>query len=117
MSSARLATLVDASRAVAATSSRNAKIAHLADGHWRRLSFHRDRLTQPPPPEPITSERDLAALINRWNGEFVQVSRRYSGRVLTANYADASRQLADFFEPLPLETPARDKRTGMPAAR
>lgn len=81
-------------------------VAHLTDGHWRRLSFHRDRLAPPSPPEPTTSERDLAALINHWNGEFVQVSRRYSGRVLAANYADAGRQLADFFESLPLDTPA-----------
>lgn len=82
-------------------------VAHLTDGHWRRLSFHRDGLAPPVPPEPIASERDLAAAINRWNDEFVTVSRRYSGRVLTANYAAASRHLADFFESLPLDAPAR----------
>ncbi|MGE0445243.1 MAG: maleylpyruvate isomerase family mycothiol-dependent enzyme [Vicinamibacterales bacterium] len=81
-------------------------VAHLTDTHWRRLSFQRDRLVPPPPPGPIASERDLTAMINRWNNEFVDVFRRFSGRVLAANYAAASRQLADFFESLPLDAPA-----------
>ena len=39
-------------------------VAHLLDTTLRRLSFHRDGMTPPPPPRPIASERDFVAFIN-----------------------------------------------------
>jgi hypothetical protein len=38
-------------------------VAHLLDSMLRRLSFHRDGMTPPPPTVPINSERDFVAYI------------------------------------------------------
>lgn len=81
-------------------------VAHLVDVTVRRLSFHRDQMTPPPPPQPIRSERDFVDFINRLNAEWVGASRRLSPRVLIDLFELASRDLADWFEALPLDAPA-----------
>lgn len=81
-------------------------VAHLLDTTLRRLSFHRDGMTPPPPAHPIHSERDFVAFINGLNREWVVTARRLSPRVLTDLYTRASREQADWFESLPLEAPA-----------
>jgi uncharacterized protein (TIGR03083 family) len=81
-------------------------VAHLVDLTFRRLSFHRDGMTPPPPPGPIDSERDFVDFINWLNGQWVGSSKRFSPRVLTDLFELASTDLADWFEALPLEAPA-----------
>lgn len=81
-------------------------VAHLVDVTVRRLSFHRDRMTPPPPPQPIRSERDFVDFINGLNAEWVGASKRLSPRVLIDLFELASRDLADWFEALPLDAPA-----------
>jgi uncharacterized protein (TIGR03083 family) len=81
-------------------------VAHLVDLSFRRLSFHRDRMTPPPPPRPIGSERDFVGFINWLNGEWVEAARRFSPRVLTDLFEKASADLADWFESLPPDAPA-----------
>jgi uncharacterized protein (TIGR03083 family) len=81
-------------------------VAHLLDSTLRRLSFHRDAMTPPPPPGPIRSDRDFVDFINTLNAQWVASAKRLSPRVLTDWYAQASRELADWFEALPLEAPA-----------
>jgi hypothetical protein len=73
---------------------------------FRRLSFHRDQMAPPPPSKPIASERDFVRFINTINAEWVNVSRRFSARVLTDLLEKGSADLADWFETLPLEAPA-----------
>lgn len=81
-------------------------VAHLLDTTLRRLSFHRDGHTPPPPAVPIASERDFVAFINGINAEWVAASKRLSPRILTDLYERASRELADWFESVPFEAPA-----------
>jgi uncharacterized protein (TIGR03083 family) len=81
-------------------------VAHLADGALRRLSFHRDGMTPPPPRNPITAPRDFVDFINDLNAQWVTTSRRFSPRVLTELFDRASSDLADWFETLPLDAPA-----------
>jgi uncharacterized protein (TIGR03083 family) len=81
-------------------------VAHLVDLMFRRLSFHRDRMTPPPPRRPIASEQDFVDFINGLNRDFVEATRRFSPHVLTDLLEKASEELADFFEQLPLEAPA-----------
>jgi uncharacterized protein (TIGR03083 family) len=78
-------------------------VAHMADGALRRVSGSRDGLTLPPPPDPIRAEREFASYINALNAEGVAVYHRYSTRVLTDVYEQASTALADYFESAPLE--------------
>jgi uncharacterized protein (TIGR03083 family) len=80
--------------------------AHLVDVTFRRLSFHRDRMAPPPPPRAIRSERDFVDFINWLNAEWVGATRRLSPRVLTDLFELGSRDLADWFEALPLDAPA-----------
>ena len=80
--------------------------AHLIDLMLRRLSFHRDRMAPPPPRRPIASERDFVEFINGINAAWVDASKRLSPRVLTDLLGNASGDLADWFEGLPLEAPA-----------
>jgi uncharacterized protein (TIGR03083 family) len=81
-------------------------VAHLLDTTLRRLSFHRDGMTPPPPPVPISSEREFVAFINALNEEWVAAAKRLSPRVMTALYENASAELADWFESQPLDGPA-----------
>src|SRR5919106_1748723 len=81
-------------------------VAHLLDVALRGLSFHRDRMTPPPPPKPINSDRDFVDFINALNAQWVISARRLSPRVLTDLFERASAELADWFEALPLEAPA-----------
>jgi hypothetical protein len=81
-------------------------VAHLADLAFRRVSFHRDAMTPPPPPRPITSERGFVEFINGINADWVTASKRLSPRVLTDVFDKASRDLSEFFEQLPLDAPA-----------
>lgn len=81
-------------------------VAHLLDSTLRRLSFHRDGMTPPPPSRAIASDRDFVDFINDLNAQWVKSSRRLSPRVLTDLYEHASREAADWFESLPLEAPA-----------
>ena len=81
-------------------------VAHLVDVTFRRLSFHRDAMPPPPPPRPINSESDFVKFINSINAQWVEASRRLSPRMLTDLLEKGSRDLADWFEKLPLEAPA-----------
>ena len=80
--------------------------AHLIDISLRRVSFHRDRLIPPPPPFPITSERDFVRFINGLNHEWVSATKRLSPAVLVEMFELASHDLAAFFEALPRDAPA-----------
>jgi len=80
-------------------------VAHLTDIGMRRVAFHRDRHTPPPPPFPIESDRDFVRFINRINADWVDAARRLSPRQLTALYAAAARELADFLESVPFDAP------------
>lgn len=81
-------------------------VAHLLDLSLRRLSFHRDGMTPPPPSSPINSDRDFVDFINALNAHWVAAARRLSPRVLTDMYESAGLDLADWFESQPLEGPA-----------
>jgi uncharacterized protein (TIGR03083 family) len=81
-------------------------VAHLLDTTLRRLSFHRDGMTPPPPPRAITSERDFVEFINTLNAQWVTSAKRLSPRILTDLYAQASLEAADWLESLPLDAPA-----------
>ena len=81
-------------------------VAHLLDTALRRLSFHRDGMAPPPPPGPITSDRDFVQFINGINAQWVASAKRLSPRVLTDLYERASGETAEWFEALPLDAPA-----------
>ena len=81
-------------------------VAHIIDLTLRRLSFHRDAMAPPPPTRPIASEADFVAFINDINAQWVAASKRLSPRVLTDVAELAGRDLADWFEALPLDAPA-----------
>ena len=93
-------------RTVAGTWGVRDVVAHLTDVALRRLSFHRDGMTPPPPEFPISSARDFVDFINRINAEWVRAAKRLSPRVLTDMYERAGAELADWFEALPIEAPA-----------
>lgn len=81
-------------------------VAHLLDTTLRRLSFHRDGMTPPPPEGPINSDRDFVAFINGLNAQWVGAARRLSPRVLTDLYEHASVDAASWFEAQALDAPA-----------
>jgi uncharacterized protein (TIGR03083 family) len=81
-------------------------VAHLLDSTLRRLSFHRDAMTPPPPAAAIASERDFVDFINDLNAQWVKSAKRLSPRVLTDLYERASREAADWYESLPFDAPA-----------
>lgn len=80
-------------------------VAHLTDISLRRLSFHRDGHTPPPPPFAIENDRDFARFINQINADWVSASQRLSTRELTDMYARAASELSAFVETLPVEGP------------
>lgn len=80
-------------------------VAHLTDVGMRRVAFHRDRHTPPPPPFAIAGESDFVRFINGINADWVGASRRLSPRQLTEVYAAAARELADFLESVPFDAP------------
>src|SRR5688572_30614988 len=53
-------------------------VAHLLDSTLRRLAFHRDRMTPPPPPRAIGSERDFVRFIDDLNAQWVASAKRLS---------------------------------------
>ena len=81
-------------------------VAHLVDLALRRVSFHRDGHTPPPPPFAIQGKADFVRFINVINHEWVATTRRLSPAVLTELFELASVDLADFFERLSLDAPA-----------
>lgn len=81
-------------------------VAHMVDTALRRVSFHRDGMTPPPPGRPIATDRDLVDFINGLNAQGVVALRRFSPRVLTELFDRASANMADWFETLPLDGPA-----------
>lgn len=81
-------------------------VAHMLDTALRRLSFHRDGMTPPPPSVPIASPGDFVAFINGLNAQWIDASQRLSPRVLTDLLSRASMEVADWFESLPLDGPA-----------
>jgi uncharacterized protein (TIGR03083 family) len=81
-------------------------VAHLTDVSLRRLSFHRDRMVPPSPPEAIESEQDFVRFINGINAQWVAAANRLSPRLLTDLFELASRDLADWFESVPFDAPA-----------
>jgi len=81
-------------------------LAHLVDTALRRLSFHRDGHTPPAPDTPLGGDRDFVAFINGLNASWIDATRRLSPRVLTDVYERATRDLCDFVEGLPDDTPA-----------
>lgn len=80
--------------------------AHVLDVTMRRLSFHRDGLTPPPPSRPINSERDFVDFINGLNAKWVNACRRVSPRILTDLIEKSTSELATVFEAMPLDAPA-----------
>ena len=81
-------------------------VAHLIDLMLRRVSFHRDGHTPPPPPFAIQGEADFVRFINVINHEWVAAAGRLSPTVLSELFELASADLADFFERLSPDAPA-----------
>ncbi len=81
-------------------------VAHLTDVSLRRVSFHRDGHTPPPPPFPIQGEADFVRFINHINAEWITASRRLSPRQLMTHYTAAAKELSEFFETVPFDAPA-----------
>jgi len=78
--------------------------AHLLDTALRKLSLARDGWFVEQP--VIRSASDLAAFVNRLNGEGVVVFRRLSPAVLTAILEEVCRQSAEYHESLDPFAPA-----------
>jgi uncharacterized protein (TIGR03083 family) len=81
-------------------------VAHIVDFSMRRLSFHRDGLTPPPPKKPITSEATFVEFINGINADWIDATKRLSPRLLTDLAEKSTLELATFFEALPTDAPA-----------
>ena len=80
-------------------------VAHLLDGHLRRLSFGRDALSAVPD-TPISSHGDLVAYLNRLNAEWTAATRRLSPRVLLELLDFTSGPVHAFFRSLDPHAPA-----------
>jgi uncharacterized protein (TIGR03083 family) len=79
--------------------------AHLLDDDLRRLSFHRDG-HQPPDAPTIEGYASLVAYINRMNGEWVEVARRLSPRVLVDLLEITGPWVEQLFRSVDPDTPA-----------
>lgn len=77
-------------------------VAHLTDTALRRLSLQRDRLAIAGP----SPGQDFVAFINDLNATWTRAARRFSPRVLTDLYIEASGELASFVETLDLDAEA-----------
>jgi uncharacterized protein (TIGR03083 family) len=77
-------------------------VAHLTDTALRRLSLQRDRLAMAGP----SPGQDFVAFINDLNATWTRAARRFSPRVLTDLYVEASGELAAFVETLDLDSEA-----------
>src|SRR5689334_9026117 len=75
-------------------------VAHMTDTALRRLSMQRDRYFAPERPGPTAEE--LLQFIDELNATWARAARRFSPRVLTDLYAQASADLAGFIETLDL---------------
>ncbi len=82
-------------------------VAHLLDTALRRLSFDRDGREPTAPAHPPASDAELAAFIRDLNAEWIRIAERFSPRLLTDLYHQASTDLADFMERQELDAPAR----------
>ena len=80
--------------------------AHLLDSALRRLAFGRDGHAPPPPERPIAGYRDLVALLDRWNAEWVTAARRLSPELLVGLLEWVEPQLAAHFAALDPEAEA-----------
>ena len=72
--------------------------AHLLDTQLRKLSLARDGCF--PPTDPITSEAEFVAFINRLNREGASIYRRLSPNVLISLMEVASRESAAYHQSL-----------------
>jgi len=79
--------------------------AHLLDGDLRKLAICRDGHAAPVD-GPITSERDIARLVNTLNDGGVQYGLRLSERLLVDLLELAGNWIVDYFSALPLSGPA-----------
>lgn len=77
-------------------------VAHLTDTALRRLSLQRDRLAMAGP----SPGQDVVAFVNDLNATWTRAARRFSPRVLTDLYVEASGELAAFVETLDLDAEA-----------
>jgi len=79
--------------------------AHLLDGDLRKLAICRDG--HPVPADgPISSERDVARLVNALNEGGVQYGQRLSERLLVDLLELTGKWIVDYFAALPLSGPA-----------
>ncbi len=76
-------------------------VAHLLDVGLRRLSFHRDGHTPPPPETPPRNDREFVAFINGLNRQWVEAAERVSPPMLIELSALVGTALADFVERFP----------------
>jgi uncharacterized protein (TIGR03083 family) len=81
-------------------------VAHLLDGHVRRLSFQRDQFPEAPPDEPITGYADLVKYLNQLNADWNRAARRLSPRVLMQFLEITGPDVAELFQSLDPHGPA-----------
>lgn len=79
--------------------------AHLLDGDLRKLAICRDGHF-PPADGPISSERDIARLVNALNEGGVHYGQRLSDRLLVDLLELTGSWIVDYFSALPLSGPA-----------
>ena len=69
--------------------------SHILDGQLRRISTQRDGHPPPPPATPIRENGDLVRFLNDLNATFVDVSRRFSDRLVIELLEWAGPRLAE----------------------